>query len=219
MGEHAFVGHQTLRNISIEEEAEEPEGTASDLEPTGGSGGDVYPPGNRGDQISPDPSAAGAADSDPSNHKPVPRSRRKLSAPDVGPEDSLAAPQPSPTSSQASPTHGASTPSTSIHQSLSHESRPAAAQVPLPPPPPPLPTKWSISRKRHTKPFHWDVVAPDKVNSAAPLGPAMCLCVVKIRKANVYVNLIQIPTQKVHLGVCKFTKGMKKRPAEYFCSF
>lgn len=210
MGEHAFVGQQTLRNISIEEEAEEPERTVSDLEPTGGSGGDVYPPGNRDaadDQISPDPVSAGDAESDPSDHKPVPRSRRKMSAPDVGPEDSLAAPQPSPTSPQASPTHEASTPSTSIHQSLSHESRPAAVNVPLPPPPPLLPMKWSISKKRHTKPFHWDVVAPDKVNSAALLDPGMCLCVVKIRKAYVYVNLIQIPTQKYVQVYVNLPKG------------
>lgn len=184
MGEHAFVGQQTLRNISIEEEeAEEPERTVSDLEPTGGSGGDLDPPGNPDDQISPAPSSAGAADSDPSDQKPVPRSRRKLSAPDVGPEDSPAAPQPSPTPSQASPTHQASTPSTSTHQSPSHGSRPAAANVPVPPPPPPLPMKWSISKKRHTKPFHWDVVAPDKVNIAAPLGPGRCLRVVKVRKS------------------------------------
>eukprot|EP00066_Takifugu_rubripes_P011845 XP_011601111.1 PREDICTED: formin-like protein 5 [Takifugu rubripes] len=169
MGEHAFVGQQTLRNISIEEEAEEPERTVSELEPTGGSGGDVCPPGNRDaadDQIAPDPFSAGAAESDPSDPKPVPGSRRKMSAPDVGPEDALAAPQPSPTSSQASPTHEASTPSTSIHQSLSPESRPAAANIPLPPPPPPLPRKCSISKKRHTKPFHWDVVAPDKIEKS-----------------------------------------------------
>lgn len=199
MGEHAFVGLQTLRNISIEEEADEPERKVSDLGPAGGSGGEVYPPGNRDtadDQISPDPVSAGAAESDPSDHKPVPRSRRKTSAPDVGPEDSHAAPQPSPASSQASPTHEVSTPSSSIHQSPSHESRPAAVNVPLPPPPPPLPMKWSISKKRHTKPFHWDVVAPDKVNSAALLDPGMCLCVIKIRKANVYVNLLQITTLK-----------------------
>lgn len=163
MGEQAFVGQQTLRNISIEEEAEEPERTLSDLEPTGGSGGDVYPPGNRDaadDQISPDPGSTGAAESVPPDHKPVPRARRKMSAPDVGPEDSLAAPQPPPTPSQASPTH---------------EPRPAAAHVPLPPPPPPVPMKWSISKKRHTRPFHWDVVAPDKVNSAAPLDPEVFL--------------------------------------------
>lgn len=205
MGEHAFVGIQTLRHISIEEEAEEPERTVSDLEPTGGSGG------NHDDQISPAPFCAGAAESAPPAHKPVPRTRRKTSAPDVGPEDSLAAPQPPPTSPQASPTHKASTPSTSIHQSLSPESRPAAATVPLPPPPPPLPMKWNISKKMHTKPFHWDVVAPDKVSSSAPLGPGVCLCVVKVRKANVCVNLIQIPSQKVRLDVCRVTKGMKKR--------
>ncbi|XP_029689279.1 formin-like protein 13 [Takifugu rubripes] len=35
-----------------------------------------------------------------------------------------------------------------------------------PHPPPPLPRKCSISKKRHTKPFHWDVVAPDKIEKS-----------------------------------------------------
>lgn len=141
MGEHAFAVQPTLRNIRIEEEAEEPERTVS--APTGGLGGDHEA---ADDQVSPAPSSAAATGSDPAHPKRVPNPRTKTPAPDVAPEDSLAAPTPVlPTAPQPSPT----------------------LAVPLPPPPPPMPTKWSSSKEKRTKPFHWDVVAPDKVNSAA----------------------------------------------------
>lgn len=179
MGEQAFVGPQTLRTISIEEEeeeAEEPESTG--WQSNGGLGGDVYPPVNReaaDDQISAE------AGSDASGGKPVSKARRKLSAPDVRPDDSLTvstpvpptSPQPPATtppppsiSPPPSPAHAASTSSTTVQRSLSQDSGPAAVKVPLPPAPPPLPLKWnSSSKKKHTRPFHWDVVTPDKVNS------------------------------------------------------
>lgn len=203
MGEHMFVAAQTLRHISIEEEAEEPERTAS--EANGGLGGD-YPPVSA-DQVSPGPPSAAATGSDPSVHKPVAQPRRKMSAPDDGPEDSptVSTPvppivlRPSPSPSSPHPPFTAShlpspvpqacpsspvpqlcplspkpspTSKTWIHQPPSHDSSPAA--VPLPPPPPPLFMKWTRgSKKKLTKPFHWDVVAPDKVNSAASLHPPM----------------------------------------------
>lgn len=132
MGEHAFAVQPTLRNISIEEEAEERTVSPS----SGGLGGDLYRPGTRG--AADDPGSP-APFSDPADSKHVPSPRGKTSAPDVAPEDSLAAPEPSP-----------------------------ALAVSLPPPPPPLPTKRSSSKKKKlTKPFHWDIVAPEKVNCAA----------------------------------------------------
>lgn len=179
MGEQVFVGLQTFRNISIEEEEEEEEGKEEevkgpDLESSGGLGGGLQPPLRpeaADEQISPGPSSA--AGTEPPGAKPVPAPRRKMSAPDVGPAvptpvrpSSL---PPSPTCPQPSPTPAPSTSSTSTQQAPKQESRGAAALVPLAPAPPPLPMRQnSRPKKKHTRPFHWDVVTPDKVTPVTP---------------------------------------------------
>lgn len=180
MGEHFFVGTNVLRNISIEEEAED-----ADLESSGGFGGGGtslnYPPDNMnadpfsgsGDHLP----AGDTSRSHPSDHaKPVPkpRSNGKAAAQVVRPD--ILPPPPrspgggvalsSPTSPRASDT--ALTPPTTVPESL-NSLEPGSPVVKVPPPlripaPPPLPFKAKTSsRKPQTKAFHWDLVSPEKI--------------------------------------------------------
>lgn len=173
-GEHTFAETVTLRHDSIAEDAE-----SSGPDPE--SNGDIYPPVDY-ENLDPadgggDGSSAGdGGQSPPSADKPVPkpRSTKKTADKVTGPDTLPAAPSPnsagvdpvSPTSPQPSPIRTAFTSSTSVPESLTHEScLPVVVKGPSHiPAPPPLPFKAKInSRKPQTKAFHWDVVGSDKV--------------------------------------------------------
>lgn len=176
-GEHAFAETVTLRHDSVAEDAES---TDPDLESNGGFVSHIYPPV---DYESADPadgggdrsSAGDGGQSRPSADKPVPKPRSAKTTADkvTGPDVLPAAPSPnsagvdpvSPTSPQPSPIRTAFTSSTSVPESLTHESCLPVVKGPSHvPAPPPLPFKLKTnSRKPRTKAFHWDVVGSDKV--------------------------------------------------------
>ncbi|XP_042348462.1 formin-like protein 13 [Plectropomus leopardus] len=185
MAEHFFVETKELRNLSIAEDAED---TDTDLESSGGFGGRnmTYPPVDYehadpasvgGDHLS----AGDTSQSYPSADyaKPVPKPRSKGNAADIKPDILPPVPSPtsptspavfalsSPTSPRPSPSVTALTSSSTVPESLNHESGSSGVKGPSPPRvpvPPPLPFKTLMqSRKPRTKAFHWDVAVSDKI--------------------------------------------------------
>ncbi|XP_026188297.1 formin-like protein 3 isoform X2 [Mastacembelus armatus] len=185
MGEHMFGETKILQNLIIEEDIED---TDIDLESSGkfssGSMAIIYPPINYANA---DPTSSGGehlsaldtSQNDPSAHyaKPVPKPRRtgKPALQVIGPDILPPVPSPtspgevvlSPTAPPPSPSQTALTSSSTVPEALSHESGFPAVKGPSPPSapaPPPLPFKLkTISRKTHTKAFHWDLVGSDKI--------------------------------------------------------
>ncbi len=174
--EYMFVETKALRNISI---AEETEDTDTDLESSGEFGG-----GNRSHSHSPvhlknadltsggedqvSPGETGQSHPSADNTKPVAKPRRTSKAPGqiAGPD--LSPQVQSQTSPQPSPTPAALPSSSTVPESLTHESGPPVEKIPSPPSipaPPPLPLKAGTkSRKPCTKAFHWDLVGSEKVS-------------------------------------------------------
>ncbi|XP_044067459.1 formin-like protein 13 [Siniperca chuatsi] len=179
-GEHTFVQTKALRTL------EGAEDTDTDLESSARFGGGIiyppvdyenpYPTSGGGDHLS----AGDTSQSYPSADytKPVlrPRSTEKTAVQVIGPDILPAVPSPtspgvealsSPTSPQPSPSLTAFTSSSTVPESLTHESSSSVVKGPSPPSipaPPPLPFKVkTISRKPRTKAFHWDLVGPDKI--------------------------------------------------------
>ncbi|XP_070695075.1 uncharacterized protein [Pempheris klunzingeri] len=173
-GEHMFVETMGLRQLSITEED-----TDTDLE---SSGSFIYPPANAdptsgGNHLS----AAGTSQNCPSHDykKPVPKPRStvRIAAQVIGPDilppvpsptSPGAAALPSPPSPQPSPIHhNAPSSSSTVPESLNHESESPVVKRPSPPrapPPPPLLFK-SMTKlaKPLTKAFHWDPIGSDKI--------------------------------------------------------
>lgn len=174
-GENMFVETKTLRNISIAEETEDAD---TDLESSGEFGGGntshIYPPvdyknaetsSGGGDHPSAGDTSEKCPLSDDTEPVPKPCSPSKAAVQDIGPD--LLPPVPSPTSPQPSPTQTALTSSSTVPESLNHESSSSVQKVPSPPTipvPPPLPFKAKTkSRKPCTKAFHWDLVSSEKI--------------------------------------------------------
>ncbi|XP_023122489.1 uncharacterized protein LOC111566228 [Amphiprion ocellaris] len=175
---------KSFRHLSIPEDSEDND---TDLESSGGfgAGSSIYPPV---DYENADPTSNGGGDLSAGNGSqtcpsadytkpfPKPRRARKTSDQDTGPDVLPAIPSPtsphattlvSPTSPPASPCHAGLTSSSTVPESLTHESGCLVIKKPsLPsiPPPPPLPLKLKINpRKTRTKAFHWDTVGSEKI--------------------------------------------------------
>ncbi|XP_018546178.1 uncharacterized protein LOC108892814 isoform X2 [Lates calcarifer] len=185
--ENMFMETNFLRNLSIPEDTED---TNTDLESSGEfSGGDVpvvYPPV---DYANEDPTSKGgdhlsAGDMSPTHPsadytKPVPKPRSaartpaQVTGPDVLPpvpavtSPSVVAPSSSPTSPPPSPTRTPLTSSSTVPETLKHESGSSGVKGPSPqiiPAAPPLPFKLKTTkRKTRTKAFHWDLVGSEKI--------------------------------------------------------
>ncbi|XP_023248680.1 formin-like protein 17 [Seriola lalandi dorsalis] len=176
-GKHTFVETKILQNLSIAEDAED---TNRDLESSGGfSGGTIiYPPG---DYVNADPTSSGDKSgtypsADYTKPVPAPRSPWKAAAQVIGHDTLPPVPAPtspcavalsSPTSPPPSPSRIPLTSSSTVPESLKHESGSSVVKGPSPPSipaAPPLPFKPRTNlRKIHTKAFHWDLVGSEKI--------------------------------------------------------
>ncbi|XP_033485506.1 uncharacterized protein LOC117258589 [Epinephelus lanceolatus] len=182
MAEQLFEQTKDLRHISIDEDAED-----SDAEPesSGGFGDEniTYPPVDY-ENAAPTPAGGDHLSSGDTNQsypsadyaKPVPKPRSTKNTAVITPDILPPVPPPTspgvvpislPTSPQPSPSKTALTSSTTVPESLNHESSSSAVKGPSPPsipPPPPLPFKIPMKLKKpHTKAFHWDQVGSDKI--------------------------------------------------------
>ncbi|GLD50442.1 formin-like protein 13 isoform X2 [Lates japonicus] len=180
--EHMFMETNILRNLSIPEDTED---TNTDLESSGEfSGGDVpvvYPPvdyanadptSKSGDHLSAGDMSPTHPSADYTKPVPKPRSAVKTPAQVTGPDvlvtsPSVVAPSSSPTSPPPSPACTPFTSSSTVPETLKHESGSSVVKGPSPqiiPAAPPLPFKLKTTkRKARTKAFHWDLVGSEKI--------------------------------------------------------
>ncbi|XP_068589178.1 uncharacterized protein [Cebidichthys violaceus] len=180
MDERTFVERKVLRHLSIAEDAED---TNAEFVSSGELGETTYPPV---DYENADPTSGGgdhlsAGDTSPSypsadHAKPVPKPRSTSNTDVIRP--GILSPVPSPTSPdvfalstssspQPSPSNAVLTPSSTVPESLDHESGTSVEKEPSSrsvPPPPPLPFKFTMdSKKPRTRAFHWDLVGKEKI--------------------------------------------------------
>lgn len=181
MSEHTFMETMGLRHLSITEED-----TDTDLESSGaGNMSSIHPPAdyenadpssNGDDHLSAGDTSQSYPSADITKPVPKPRGSRKTTGQVVRPAILPPVTSPtspgvvalsSPTSPQPSPVRTSPSPSSTVPESLDHESGSSVVKGPSPPrvpAPPPLPFRMvTNSKKPTTKAFHWDVLGSDKV--------------------------------------------------------
>ncbi|CAG6021896.1 unnamed protein product [Menidia menidia] len=162
--EHMFAETKTFRHCSIPEDREDKE---SDLESSGEFGGVIYPPPGNKDT---DPSFSETTQPSADSARPIPKPRTAKAAAQVNAPDILnpiQSPTPRPLSSSTPSPCPAEAGRASSTGSEAQESGSPVMKRPPPlniPPPPPLPPRLTTNlKKKHTKPFHWDLIGSEKI--------------------------------------------------------